>query len=109
MYENGRQLNRYAAKMIHKKRQKRNYTRNFLGGFRCKSWEDYVAHANKRDDLRYWRQWYLSNVRRFASEYSNSVIRSQFRTEKQCDNYEEMYAPQYSHYKKYFDYWWTVM
>lgn len=109
MYENGRQVNRYAAKMIHKKKLKKLYRRYWWGrGLKGNSWEDYVAHADEDDDLEYWKVWYLSGARKFASDCSNSKLRSMFKNELSYDDYDDMTSLHHSQYKKYFDYWWTI-
>lgn len=108
MYENGKQMNRYANKMIHKRKQKKKYTRSYFRGYRGASWEDYCAHAEEWDDLEYWKEWYLSGSRKFASECTNSKLRSCLKNDLSHMDYEEMYAPQHGEYKKFFDYAWTV-
>ena len=107
MYENGKQMNRYANKMIHKQKIKNKYRRDW---FRrpCASWEDFSAHRYEWDDLRYWRISYDTGSRRFASDCSNSKLRAEFKEELAHMEYEEMYAPQKGNYKKHFDYWWTI-
>lgn len=107
MYQNGKQLNRYAAKMIHKKRMKDRYMNYPYGGLHT-SWADYVAHASLWDDLEYWRYYDLSGVRAYASLCSKRVLRNKFRTEIAAIDFEDMYAPQHGNFKKHFDYWWAV-
>ena len=97
MYENGKQVNRYAAKMIHKRRQKNLCRRKYFGGIRGSSWEDYVAHLGERDSLKY----YLSGPKGFAKRQTNRVLRSRLR--------KEDHLPQGAEYRKYFDYWWAVL
>ena len=104
MYENGKQINHYANKMIHKRNQKNKYRRDWFRGLRCSSWEDYVAHAKEWDDLKYWKEFYLSDLRKCASDFTNSKLRTEFRNELANCDYEDMIAPQHSDYKKYFDY-----
>ena len=108
MYENGKQMNRYANKMIHKRKLKDKFRNDW---FRrpCASWEDYAAHRDEYfDDLRYWRISYDSGVRKFASDCSNSRLRSEYKNELAHVDYEDMYAPQHADYRKHFDYWWTI-
>lgn len=101
-------MNRYANKMIHKRKQKKKYMRSYFRGYRGASWEDYCAHAEEWDDLEYWKEWYLSGSRKFASECTNSKLRSCLKNDLSHMDYEEMYAPQHGEYKKFFDYAWTV-
>lgn len=108
MYENGKQINHYASKMIHKRKQKNKYRRSYFGGYICASWEDYAAHAYEFNDLKYWREWYLSGPRQFARDCTNQKLRSSFREEISKEDYEDMYAPQNGEYRKFFDYAWTV-
>lgn len=108
VYENGKQINHYANKMIHKRKLKDKYRRSWIGNPRCASWEDYFAHADDWDDLKYWKEWYLSGSRRFAKCCTNSALRSGFREEFSHEDYENMYAPQNSEYKRLFDYMWSV-
>lgn len=108
MYENGKQANRYANKMKHKQIQKNRYRRKYLHGYRAASWEDYKAHADEWDNLEYWRGYYLSGVKDFARGCTNGILRARFREEAAHGNYDDMFAPQYASYKKFFDYWWTV-
>lgn len=108
MYENGRQMNRYANKLIHKRKQKNLYRRGWFGGFRASSWEDYAAHAGEYDPLTYWKTCYLSGPRKFAKGQTNSIRRSKFRTELSSADYENMHALQRSEYKRFFDYWYCI-
>ena len=108
MYENGKQMNRYANKMIHKRKLKDIYRRNWRGDPRAASWEDFVSHADEWDDLRYWREWYLSGPRKFAKGCTNKALRSGFPEEFSQEDLEDLYAPQHGEYKKSFDYMWSV-
>lgn len=108
MYENGKQVNQHANKMIHKRRQKNQYRRKYVRGLRCASWEDYKAHADEWDNLKYWKEYYLSGARSFARGQTNSKLRRKFRDDAASCDYEEMYAPQHSEYQKSFDYAWSV-
>lgn len=108
MYENGKQINHYANKMIHKRKLKDKYCRSWIGNPRCASWEDYFAHADDWDDLKYWKEWYLSGPRRFAKCCTNSALRSGFREEFSQEDLEDLYAPQHGEYRKSFDYMWSV-
>ena len=108
MYENGRKVNHYAAKMIHKKRQKNLSRRKWAGGFACSSWEDYVAHVHQYWSLDYWKTHYFSGPKKYAKDQTNSILRAKFRRENANADYESMYAPQHSEYQKYFDYAWSV-
>ena len=93
----------------------RGSRRNYIGGIfwgrglRGNSWEDYVAHADEDDDLEYWKVWYLSGARKFASDCSNSKLRSTFKDELAHADYEDICSLHHSQYKKYFDYWWTIV
>ncbi len=109
MYENGKQLNRYANKMIHKRKQKDNCRRKWFGGLSCSSWEDYKAHAwEHNNSLEYWKTYYLSGPRKFARDQTNSALRRKFRDEFASDDYENMYAPQCAEYQKFFDYAYSI-
>ena len=108
MYENGRQVNRYANKMKHKRVLKNRYRRLWFRGYTAASWEDYVAHAKEWDRLEYWTTYYLSGVKDFSRDRTNGNLRTTFREEKARGDYEAMHAPQHGEYRKYFDYWWTV-
>ena len=108
MYENGRQVNRYANKMIHKRNLKRKY---LIGGLFWRgyiSWEQYVGCADGRDWLRYWDTFYISGRRGYARYCSRRKIRADFRQQVAHGDYENMYAPHGGQYKKFFDYAWTV-
>ena len=107
MYNGGRRVNRYAAKMKHRRVMRDRYM-NYPYGGQHTSWNDYVAHKRDYDDLAYWRSYYFSGVRKFASDCSNSRLRREFRDEVLKGDYENMYAPQGGNYRKHFDYWWTV-
>lgn len=105
MYDNGRNLNRYHAKRFGKRKMQRRHMRSWGDHT---SWRDYVAHKPERDDLEYWRAYYFSGRRAFASDCTNRKLRAEFRAEKAVGDYENMYAPQGANYRKHFDYWWTV-
>lgn len=108
MYENGRQMNRYANKMIHKRKQKNLYRRLWFGGFQASSWEDYAAHARDSDPLKYWKTYYLSGPKRYAKQQTNNIARARFREDVSSTEYEDMYAPQRAEYQRFFDFCWTV-
>ena len=91
MYENGRQVNRYANKKKHKRKMKR--------------WSGYL---NDLDGLPYWKTYYLSGRRGFAKEWTNRRLRSKFREEVAQQDYENMSAPHCGEYRKHFDYAWTI-
>lgn len=107
MYQNGKQLNRYAAKMIHKKHMKDRYMNWPFGGLHT-SWVDYVAHKRPWDDLEYWRYYDASGPRSFAAKCTNRRLRNSFRHDMASQNFIDMYAPQHAYYKKYFDYCWAI-
>lgn len=107
MYENGKQMNRYANKMKHKKEMKKSFLKSPYK-FHHISWDDYVAHAGEYDRLDYWKTCYLSGVRAYASFRTNRKLRAEFRQALANEDFDALYAPQYGNYKKHFDYWWTI-
>lgn len=108
MYENGRQINRYAAKMIHQRKMKFRYLHAKFGFGRGQSWDEYAAHCDDEWYLKYWHTWYYSGRRTLAQRCSNRKLRNEFREETASRDWENMYAPQYGNYKKHFEYWWMI-
>ena len=106
MYENGRQINRYANKMIHKRKMKRKFLEG--GYISYAGWDSYVAHSNERTWLEYWKYYYISGTREFARRCTRRKIRAGFRQDLARLDVEDMFAPQRGQYKKFFDYAWTV-
>lgn len=107
MYENGKQLNRYANKMLHKRKMKISYIRAPYN-WSYTSWEDYIAHLKDYDSTDYWRTCYLSGSREYARYLSRKKLRQIFRQEVCKKDFDEIYAPQYGDYKRYSEFWWVV-
>lgn len=107
MYENGKQLNRYANKMLHKRKMKQSYLKR---GYFCHygSWSSYIAWLGEFDSVEYWKTWYLTGAREYADYKSRKKIRQSFRQEVYKKDFDEIYAPQRGEYKKYSEYWWVV-
>ena len=108
MYQNGKQLNRYAAKMIHKQTMKRQYLNKVWGFGLGQSWEDYAAHCSDPWYLRYWKLWDFTGSRAVARWCSNKKLRAEFREDAARADWDNIYAPQCGNYTKHVDYWWTV-
>ena len=107
MYENGKQINHYANKMIHKKKMKQGFLH---GPYRWQhtTWEDFTAHLGPYDTTDYWKTCYLSGVRAYAAYKCKRKIRADFRRDAVKKYYSQMYAPQHGEYKKIADYWWII-
>ena len=107
MYENDRQLNRYANKMLHKRKMKLNYIRSPYNWIYT-SWENYIAHLKDYDSTDYWCTCYLSGPREYARYLSRKKLRQSFRQEVCKKDFDEIYAPQHGDYKRYSEFWWVV-
>ena len=108
VYENGKRMNHYANKMIHKRRQKNHFLTKGFPGVCSASWADYKAHADDFDSLKYWKVYYLSGLRKFARTQTNRVLRARLRSDIAAADYNNMHAPQHAEYQKSFDYLWTI-
>ena len=97
MYENGRQLNRYANKKKHKHIMQQRYLRYpFPRSF--DSWNGYLAHLSEEDQpAEYWKAYSQTGHRRYAKHCTNRVLRAQGRVLTDI--------PQRGGYRKLFDYW----
>lgn len=108
MYENGRQVNRYANKCRHKKKQKQQAM------LRCHWHEDPVTTYNEwfnyyadmwQVSPHYWEVFYLSGVRKYSRKMTSKKIRCIY---KEMLLHDDPYAINGGLYKKTFDYEWEV-
>ena len=121
MYENGRRINGYQKKRLHKRKVKKAYAKTYCWGSGEYSWSMMVAkyRDEPRDrwghPLDYWKDYSLTGPRRYAKSQTNNVLRREFKNQCQKamladfdDTYD--YMPQIVNgtYRKYYDYTWTV-
>jgi len=107
----------YANKSTHKVHMKKRHLRKYTRG-EYSSWSDFESNSyNRYYDGRYWKDYYLSGVRRFAKRETNRKIRRNYRLSVYMDydymsddfcgkDYDNLTQP--SKYRKVFDYMWTI-
>lgn len=115
MYNNGKKVNGYARKQLHKNKMKKRYCKKF---YYCSgaetTWNELVAKYenypdwNGRTCLDYWRDWFISGKRKDAKRFTSHKIRASFRREIVREDFEDITNLTNSDYRKYFDYWWYI-
>lgn len=121
MYENGRRINGYQKKRLHKRKVKKAYAKTYCWGSGEYSWSMMVAkYRDKPRDhwghpLDYWKDYSLTGSRCYAKSQTNNILRREFKN--QCrkamladfdDTYDYMPQIVKGTYRKYYDYDWTV-
>ena len=97
MYENGKRVNGYHRKKIHKRILKKKH----------RIWYADYHTDNTNADKEYWKQFYLTGPRKVAKDCTNRKIRRTYNKYNML-NTEDMARPTNAMYRKYFDYWWTI-
>jgi hypothetical protein len=109
-YENGKQVNRYANKIEHKRRQWEKCFSPQCSFFPVKFMslfpEDYWLDENKQ--VEYWRAYDYSTNRVFAKKQTNKRLRQDNRKLNDTLYYENFPNYQHGQFHKQFDYWWAV-
>lgn len=114
MYENGKRVNGYHRKMLHKRAMKDKYVKTwFYGHISGLSWEEFLKYIRSRDwysedDLHYWRTFYLSGCRSYAKYCTARKIRSVTKQAVTKQDYDDILNIDRGMYRKYFDYDWTI-
>lgn len=121
MYENGKRVEGYQKKRLHKRKVKTAYAKTYCWGNSEYSWSmmvtEYKDVPRERwgHPLDYWKDFSLTGPRKYAKSQTNSTLRREFNN--QCrrallEDFDETYdyMPQVANgnYRKYFDYAWTV-
>lgn len=122
MYENGRRVNGYFKKHIHKNKIKQRYINTWLYGKNRKSnlmaWPEFKAYVEKISSrpiygcyynhaLKYWKQYYLTGSRKYSKRETARRARQQFREAiSKCIDWNDFDG--LTPYHKNFDYSWTV-
>ena len=101
-------MNRYERMLRGKLKTKRHIANKwyYSGGNAC-SWD---RIQQRYPDAKYWKDWHFSGVRRYASDCTEGVIRCRYRSVAimKLDDDDIGFGSKRSHYRKHFDYWWTV-
>lgn len=98
--------NRYERMQKDKaKIKKRIANKWYYGGGNACSWEKILQ---RYPDAEYWKDWSFSGVRKYAKDCTEGIIRSRYRNLALSTDEEIGFGSRKSHYRKYFDYWWTV-
>lgn len=121
MYQNGKRVNGYPKKRLHKRKQKEKYAKKYIYGDSEVSWDTLKSiykdtpKIGRYHPLNYWRDFSLSGPRAYAKQQTNSVLRSRFKAEKKeilmaydVDDLEYLPRLTNSNYRKYYEYKWTV-
>ena len=112
MYENGRRIDGYRKKRLHKRKLKRRYAKKYYLGDHETDWNTLAIRYENRwgSSPEYWKDNYLSGPRKYARRSTSRKIRSQFKSDiSKCKDFED-HSPAIHHgkYRKYFDYDWTI-
>lgn len=110
MYENGKRISGHAKERLHKRKMKKRYAKKYSWGNSCREWEileieyqDMVLDS-RYHPLNYWRDYYLSDMRKIAKKATSRRIR---RTMNQATE-EDYLILRGADYRKYFDYDWFI-
>ena len=118
MYENGKRVNGYQKKRLHKRKIKNTYAKTWYWGNGQYDWDmmviEYKDEPRSRwgHPLDYWKDFSLTGPRSYAKEQTNSIIRREYKDYCRRALIDNIYdfTPNMSNgtYRKYFDYDWTV-
>ena len=120
MYENGKRVNGYKRKRIHKRKMKQRHADNWFygSGSKTMSWPEFKAYAEaqmadpiygefRSHILDYWKTSYLTGPRQYAKRETARRSRQQFREAvNKCADWNDFEG--LPSYHKVFDYAWTV-
>ena len=104
MYQNGARIKGYLKTRQHKRKLKDKQYRS--------AWrDDYLSYRN----WPYWKQLYISGVKKYANDYTEEALRSEFRNVKHIilyaideDELDDVVYYDGADYRKCFDYEWTI-
>lgn len=121
MYENGRRVNGYQRKRLHKRKMKKSYAKTWCWGNTETNWNSMVLmykdepRAKWGHPLDYWKEYSLSNPRTFSKKKTNRTLRRDFNNLSRKIIYSDFedthdYLPKVSNgtYRKYYDYDYNV-
>ena len=121
MYENGKRVNGYQKKRLHKRKVKNSYAKIYCYGDGEYTWRMLVTEFKDEPrekwghPLDYWKDYSLTEQRSMAKNQTNRTLRREFNNYKNLICLEDIedfmdYMPYLSNadYRKYFDYAWTV-
>lgn len=106
-------MNRYQRKCKHKRHIKREHVSKWYWGHPVvMSWEQFcIINEDCKHALKYWRNYYLSEIRVFAKKETNRRLRASDKILKRAEFYddeEDFFLHQRAAYRKAFDYDWTL-
>lgn len=121
MYENGKRVNGYQRKRLHKRKVKQSYAKTWYYGDGQYEWNLLVLQYKDEPrskwghPLDYWKDCNLTGPRCYAKSQTNSVLRRKFNDECRKalledfdDTYDDLPRVANGNYRKYYDYSWTV-
>ena len=117
MYENGKRVNGYKRKRIHKRKMKQRHADSWFygSGSKTMSWPEFKAYAENalangecpESILDYWKATYLTEARQSAKRETARRSRQQFREAvNKCADWEEFAS--LPPYHRVFDYAWEI-
>ncbi len=121
MYENGRRVNGYQRKRLHKRKVKKSYAKTWYYGDGEYAW-NYLVIQYKDEPrskwghpLDYWKEISLSGPRAHAKKQTNKALRREFKNHESKivlaefeDSMEHLPRLANGDYRRYYDYSWTV-
>lgn len=111
MYENGKRVNGYHRKRIHKQESKNKFAKTWWYGNSAGDWNqmviDYLRDPEYRS-LDYWKTFYLSGCRKVAKTSTSRRLRNIFKSYVAREDYDNIPVLNNADYRKYFDYDWTI-
>lgn len=121
MYQNGKRVNGYPKKRLHKRKQKERYAKKYCWGNHEVSWQTLenayrdTPGYGRYHPLNYWREFSLSGPRSYAKQQTNNVLRTKFKAENKkiltaydVDDLDCFPRLTNSNYRKYYEYSWTI-
>lgn len=121
MYENGKRVNGYRRKRMHKRKMKQSYAKTWVYGDGMSAWNTLVLEykdtpaARWGHPLNYWKDCSHTTARQFAKHQTDHTLRREFNNVRNKviladpeDFMEEVPTLSRGEYRRYFDYGWTV-
>ena len=113
MYQNGKRVNGYQRKRLHKRKVKQSYAKSWIYGDGMTAWNNLVIEFKDEPrtkwghPLDYWKDYSRSDLRQEAKRQTNRALRREFKDilRNEFDDFPKLASGEY---KRYYDYGWTV-
>lgn len=112
MYENGRRLNQYRRKRLHKRKMKERYAKKYFWyGYGYGTWNEMVIRFKDEEPkkwghpLDYWHEY--SNSDQFIKKQANRKVRRALKREM-MEDHDDVPTRRGCHHKRYYDLAWEL-